>query len=472
MDADQPDVEAPSKNAKKYDEFLSLPTPQELSLFESQENYTPPFIRAHSSHLSTSERFELRKKTFERQYADIYAQRLAQLRPILTKQAQKKWKGHKVLKAISDISNLQEGQECVFVGTLVKEMPLVKRVLDEFTKEKGIAAVPPKHFVSSKDTALLEDEEGRILLTGDKFHVEQVVTGMIIAVKGNNVQGTLEVIDICYAGLPETDKLDFEADGTPLYVALVSGLQIGHPEQDVLALELFSDFITGNSGSKEEQKLASNIVRLVIAGNALAAPEALPPGQKLTSMRKDNVSPLQELDALLTQISSVMPLDILPGENDPTHFVMPQPPFARCLLPRSYMNSTFKSVTNPCEFEQGGRVFLGTSGQTLTNIERYMEVKDMLALAEQTLNWQHVAPTAPDQLACYPFLDQDPFVIKRCPNVYFIGNQKEFATKLIHGPDGQVVRIILLPAFAENPTAVLVNLHDLNVHPITFNTAM
>lgn len=111
---------------------------------------------------------------------------------------------------------------------------------------------------------------------------------------------------------------------------------------------------------------------------------------------------------------------------------------------------------------------------------------------EKTLKSRHIAPTAPDQLGCYPFYDQgtlmhnfklrctDPFVLERCPHVYFIGNQKQFATKLIHGtsqeiftyfvgPRGEVTRLISLPAFADNPLVVLVNLKDLNVHPLAFN---
>jgi DNA polymerase delta subunit 2 len=77
--------------------------------------------------------------------------------------------------------------------------------------------------------------------------------------------------------------------------------------------------------------------------------------------------------------------------------------------------------------------FLGTSGQNINNLERFMNVDNMLELAENTLHWRHLAPTAPDQLHCYPFYDYDPFIIERCPHVYFIGNQKELKTKLIHG---------------------------------------
>lgn len=41
----------------------------------------------------------------------------------------------------------------------------------------------------------------------------------------------------------------------------------------------------------------------------------------------------------------------MPGENDPSHFVLPQQPFARCLLPKSFGQVAFRSVTNPYECE-------------------------------------------------------------------------------------------------------------------------
>lgn len=62
-----------------------------------------------------------------------------------------------------------------------------------------------------------------------------------------------------------------------------------------------------------------------------------------------------------------------------------------------------------------------------------MVVEDKLELAERVLKWGHISPISPDQLGCYPFEQDDPFVIRQCPHIYFIGNQKEFKTKIIQG---------------------------------------
>lgn len=56
-----------------------------------------------------------------------------------------------------------------------------------------------------------------------------------------------------------------------------------------------------------------------------------------------------------------------------------------------------------------------------------------LDLLAKTLSWRHMAPTAPDTLTCYPFADEDPFVLQQCPHIMFAGNQPAFDTRLHEG---------------------------------------
>ena len=44
-----------------------------------------------------------------------------------------------------------------------------------------------------------------------------------------------------------------------------------------------------------------------------------------------------------------------------------------------------------------------------------------------------------------------------CPHVFFAGTQPKFDTAVIEGPDGQVVRLIAIPRFAETGEIVLVD---------------
>lgn len=41
---------------------------------------------------------------------------------------------------------------------------------------------------------------------------------------------------------------------------------------------------------------------------------------------------------------------------------------------------------------------LGTSGQPVDDVRRYSDIDDPLEILEKTLEWGHIAPTAPDTL--------------------------------------------------------------------------
>ena len=103
-------------------------------------------------------------------------------------------------------------------------------------------------------------------------------------------------------------------------------------------------------------------------------------------------------------------------------------------------------------------------------MQRYVPGDDRLTTLTRSLECQHLAPTAPDTLGCYPFAGEsaDPFVVRECPHIFFAGNQPRFESKLVQGPDGQRVRAILVPEFCAEPTCVLVNLDSLEATPITF----
>lgn len=77
--------------------------------------------------------------------------------------------------------------------------------------------------------------------------------------------------------------------------------------------------------------------------------------------------------------------------------------------------------------------FLTTGGQAIDDIFKYIPGKSRLGMTQRTLEWRHMAPTAPDTLWIYPFPDADPFIMKHRPDVYIVGNQPEFETTIIGG---------------------------------------
>lgn len=69
-------------------------------------------------------------------------------------------------------------------------------------------------------------------------------------------------------------------------------------------------------------------------------------------------------------------------------------------------------------------------------------------------------------IGSYPFQDDDPFVLQSCPHLFFVGSQPKFDTALIEGPQGQMVRLIAVPRFAETGEIVLVDSETLEVEKV------
>jgi len=158
----------------------------------------------------------------------------------------------------------------------------------------------------------------------------------------------------------------------------------------------------------------------------------------------------------------------MPGEHDPSNLMLPQQPFHKCMFPLSSKIKNFKSTTNPYEVEISDRLILGTSGQNIIDITRTSKIEDTLEISSNIIKWSHIAPTCPDTLACYPYITNDPFILKQCPHIYFSGNMKEFKTKILEGPNSAKTRIICVPAFTETQSIVAVDLNTLDCEEISF----
>lgn len=79
-------------------------------------------------------------------------------------------------------------------------------------------------------------------------------------------------------------------------------------------------------------------------------------------------------------------------------------------------------------------------------------------------------PLRINPLVCYPFHDRDPFILTRTPDIYFIGNQPEYATRLVTSENDENVRtrVILVPKFVETGQIVLVKCRTLKSRVIGF----
>lgn len=94
----------------------------------------------------------------------------------------------------------------------------------------------------------------------------------------------------------------------------------------------------------------------------------------------------------------------------------------------------------------------------------------MKILADNMLQ-RHLCPTAPDTLACFPYVDKDPFILRETPHIYFAGNQAEFAEEEVIDGDRKV-KVVSVPAFAKTGAIVLINLSTLECSPVTFDASL
>ncbi|KAF5675270.1 dna polymerase delta subunit 2 [Fusarium heterosporum] len=462
-------------------------------------------------------------RSYKQQYGDMYFLRLTKIKPAVDQVAAAAWTGTTIgdeeAQRVERVLDVRQGELCYVTGTVYMEMPLKPNILEDVSKDRWISApiLTPKYF-SDDDQVMLEDESGRVRLVGDLLKDLNLVTGCIIGVMGTeNDNGEFEVIDVKFPDFPpQPDRwsLSKPASGkgkskeedeemadasenkkSSKKVAIVSGLSFsGTDASYALEIDLLLEYLLGEALSPSNQADVSHISRLIIAGNSIstterkpvAADEALPEkkGQKKYGYDASAYNPLpsQLFDAFVSELLPSIPVTMLPGSQDPANASYPQQPVHPAMFPsaRAYTRDPaaptdqpawFDTVTNPWEAELEGWRVLGTGGQNVDDIFKYVGSDDRLGMMEAMCRWRCCAPTAPDTLWSYPFQEDDPFVMQTCPHLYFVGNQPQFSTKVVHGPEGQSVRLITVPAFSETKELVLVDTETLEVERVKISTS-
>ncbi|CAM9736359.1 unnamed protein product, partial [Hapterophycus canaliculatus] len=60
---------------------------------------------------------------------------------------------------------------------------------------------------------------------------------------------------------------------------------------------------------------------------------------------------------------------------------------------------------------------------------------------------------------------------QECPDVFFAGNQPQFATSLLATPGSHKARMVCVPAFSSTGQAALLDLETLECTPLRFSSA-
>ncbi|KAL5114767.1 DNA polymerase delta small subunit Cdc1 [Pleosporales sp. CAS-2024a] len=479
---------------------------------EMQYDDAPPPPTRGESRYAPLHTFDLPKggeRHYAQQFADMYFLRLAHLKKAVKAQAHEAWHdfelGGEKAQFAERVLDVRQGELCWVVGTVFMELSLKPNVLDDITKEHWIAAPPERTTYlspSSPARMMLEDESGRLRVEGEPLSAHYV-TGCVLAALGTEqADGTFHVIATQYADLPrqpqrwerEDAALSRSKQAIPQRpragkIAIVSGLDMTGDGPEDMSLHLLAEYLTGEALGPPDQAKAAAITRLIIAGDSLrhaspilsrdefAAKKALSKHYSYDASTYDP-TPTDRLDTFLAELLPTLPITLLPGISDPSNVALPQQPLHPALFPKSRAYAEVPStgldsihgldtVTNPWEGDIEGLRCLGTSGQTIADLAKYVEKVKTVHIMEMMLRWRCIAPTAPDTLWCYPFQDDDPLLVNECPHIYFSGCQKKFAKKVIHGPAGQKVLLLSIPRFSLKKQLVLVDMETCEVELVT-----
>lgn len=464
-----------------------------------------------------------------------------------TIKAERKSKGQDK-KEEGNADNAKSEMQTVMVGIIFREMKGKPSILAMYEQPSAHSLIPDpperarQPFGSATDKVFLEDDQVRCALDLSGLDAQtagSLVTGLVIAVKGREDRATgafavSAIAQIGAAPLPSLRRMGSDED-IKAVVCIVS-TPVGHAAQ--LLLEGLRGTMDGDDDvdSENETECAQSIVQLIVAGNVVGKPP--PPSQAPSSnplsvetaaigvqpdVKDRQARALRDADAWLSAVSATLPVAVMPGPEDATNVLLPQQALHRCLFPGASRNKNMSRVPNPFACQVNDKLFIGTSGQNVDDVALYNRedlsageeqaeasgsqvAKDLekglfradgekvLDILEMMIMNRHLAPTCPDTLGCFPFTEMDPFVLEASPHVFFVGNQKEFATRLVRidtdpkaqampstggqnvqgdamdverdgsgQNNGTFIRLISVPRFDQTGQAVFVNVDNLEV---------
>lgn len=398
------------------------------------------------------------------QYNSLYNARLSQLKGAALDEARRLWGGMVDPDGfMSDLSGYKKGKagsEVVVAGVLFKDMKKRPNVIEEILRAKGIASIESaeaaaeakiEQFSTENDVLWLEENGMRVQLVVSKDQMARHATGFVIAARGSATNdGHFRMSGFCLPRTEPTAPLrSVEAAQNGPFVAFLSGLALGSTAASLL--EARNRALTFLLGKGEDSVALS---RIIVCGGSFAEEKQLgTDGMKAA---------LKDADAFFAQLAEAAPLNVLPGQGDPTNAALPQRALHPYLFKNSWACKNFKAVSNPYSYEAEGVSFLGHSGLPVKDLMRCATFSSPLEALMYCLEARHIAPTAPDTLPTQPFGDSDPFVLDKAPHVFFSGGHQKLEYQWRPCPRGgeSGTQCICVPSFETTCSLVLVHAKD------------
>jgi DNA polymerase delta subunit 2 len=93
-------------------------------------------------------------------------------------------------------------------------------------------------------------------------------------------------------------------------------------------------------------------------------------------MEQQSFLAYRDMDMIMTELAAALPVDVMPGADDPANVSLPQQALHAALFPGAAPYSSFCRSSNPHEVAIDGVVLLGTSGQPVDDVVRYSRCTD------------------------------------------------------------------------------------------------
>lgn len=431
-------------------------TPEKAPLPVEHRQSAPADNRPDASHILPGEdKFRTFGKVSWMQYNSLYAARLDKLRGEVLTQARSLWSDVPARNFLPNIIANPTGYEgeVVFIGVTFKEMPSRDNVIAQYRDPAWATSCLPeedvdaqKNLCSDADAMWLEDANFRIKLALSAEEVAKLATGFVVAARGTVTgKGVFTTKSIClpqtFASkpMPAAPPLNPET-ATGQYIALLSGLCIGAPDEDVQARSRALEFLSQQA-----------VQHIIVCGGVYAV-----------SNLQDVPAGLEDADHMFAQLAEKCQVDVMPGHKDPSNLSLPQMPLHPYFFRSARKCSQFKSVSNPYQCSVGGLEILGHSGQPIRDLMRCTSISTPLQALTTCLDARLLGPTAPDTLVTQPFEKGDPFTIDKTPQVFFSGghSELEFEWREPAAAGSSGTLCVCVPAFHKLPSVVLVNLKD------------
>ncbi|VDN03970.1 unnamed protein product [Thelazia callipaeda] len=421
---------------------------------------------------------DIEAQCFHRQYYHLYRARIALLRSRVIDNA-------KVLLG-NDIEPCRltkagKDSKVLIVGTIVKRIKLRPSVLRDLAEEQLILPKPfaEDKLIGDEDFVELEDDDQIVRLSGS-FDIDNLSTGCVAGIYGMQLADDIfEVHQIIWP--VKAIQPSYPVLHEDRYIMFVSGFSFtGQTEkyaEKLFALNLLQKWLCGLLPlCTKERDIVERVVRLVVAGESVAITDQ---GREFSTAARylikneesPNVECAAHMDNFLSKILSLLEVDVMPGVGDPSTHLMPQQPIHRAVFPKSSRHGKMLNlVTNPYQFCLDNVHIVGTSGESLSDLKRFTKKLSGTDLLRNILHWQHLAPTIPDTVDGFPFMDRDPFIIESFPHILFAANQSKVSHVIAEFEENRRTLLLSVPSFTKTFSAVLVNLRNLEVIEQNFSS--